>query len=156
MLTLKEIRSALADRRLDVVAEATGLHPNSIARIRDGKNDSPRPETIDALSRYLMQSVKPATGCYMAEIVEAELIKRVGVGQVAVVTYKLFETGKFASVCYVVKSDDEKKQSDGRTSLAGLCRSIGMTRIVNLDELVGKCLRICFYEEIVHKKVQNG
>jgi predicted transcriptional regulator len=52
MLTLKEIKAKLADRRLDAVAEATGLHPNSIARIRDGKNLDPKHSTLAALSAY--------------------------------------------------------------------------------------------------------
>jgi predicted transcriptional regulator len=52
MLTLKEIKAKLADRRLDAVAEATGLHPNSIARIRDGKNLNPKHSTVAALSAY--------------------------------------------------------------------------------------------------------
>ena len=53
MLTLEEIKAKLADRRLDAVAEATGLHPNSIARIRDGKNLNPKHSTVAALSAYL-------------------------------------------------------------------------------------------------------
>jgi DNA-binding Xre family transcriptional regulator len=53
MLTLEEIKNRLQDRRLDVVAEATGLHPNSVARIRDGKNTDPKHSTLAALSAYL-------------------------------------------------------------------------------------------------------
>ena len=53
MLTFQEIRERLQDRRLDAVAEATGLHPNSIARIRDGKNTDPKHSTLAALSAYL-------------------------------------------------------------------------------------------------------
>ena len=53
MMTLQEIRSALGDRRLDLVAKATGLHANSIARIRDGKNLNPKHSTLVALSTYL-------------------------------------------------------------------------------------------------------
>ena len=53
MLTLEEIKAKLADRRLDAVAKATGLHPNSIARIRDGKNTDPKHSTLAALSAYL-------------------------------------------------------------------------------------------------------
>lgn len=53
MLTFQEIRERLQDRRLDAVAEATGLHPNSIARIRDGKNNDPKHSTLAALSAYL-------------------------------------------------------------------------------------------------------
>ena len=53
MLTLDEIRKRLQDRRLDVVALATGLHANSIARIRDAANLDPKYSTIHALSTYL-------------------------------------------------------------------------------------------------------
>ena len=53
MLTLEEIRGKLADRRLDAVAKETGLHVNSIARIRDGKNLNPKHATLAALSAYL-------------------------------------------------------------------------------------------------------
>ncbi len=53
MLTLEEIKAKLADRRLDAVAKATGLHVNSVARIRDGKNTDPKHSTLAALSAYL-------------------------------------------------------------------------------------------------------
>lgn len=53
MLTLEEIKAKLADRRLDAVAKATGLHVNSVARIRDGKNLNPKHSTVAALSAYL-------------------------------------------------------------------------------------------------------
>jgi hypothetical protein len=52
MLTLEEIKGKLADRRLDAVASATGLHVNSIARIRDGRNLNPKHSTLAALSAY--------------------------------------------------------------------------------------------------------
>ena len=52
MLTLEEIKGNLADRRLDAVASATGLHVNSIARIRDGRNLNPKHSTLAALSAY--------------------------------------------------------------------------------------------------------
>jgi hypothetical protein len=52
MLTLEEIKGKLADRRLDAVAAATGLHVNSIARIRDGRNLNPKHSTLAALSAY--------------------------------------------------------------------------------------------------------
>ena len=51
-MTLDEIRSALADRRLDRVAEATGLHRNTIAGIRSGRNANPTLRTLRALSDY--------------------------------------------------------------------------------------------------------
>jgi len=52
MLTTEEIRKMLADRRLDIVAKATGISPLTVARIRDGKGD-PKASTLEALSRYL-------------------------------------------------------------------------------------------------------
>jgi transcriptional regulator with XRE-family HTH domain len=36
-MDIDEIRAKLADRRLDIVSEGTGLHRSTIARIRDGK-----------------------------------------------------------------------------------------------------------------------
>jgi hypothetical protein len=53
MLTFTEIRRRLQDRRLDAVASATGLHVNSIARIRDGRNLNPKHSTLAALSAYV-------------------------------------------------------------------------------------------------------
>ena len=53
MLTLAEIRTALADRRLKVVAKATGLHVTTIARIRDGVSVDPKSSVVAALSAYL-------------------------------------------------------------------------------------------------------
>jgi len=53
MLTLGQIRELLDDRKLDVVSEKTGLHRNTLAAIRDGRNDNPTLKTIEALSDYL-------------------------------------------------------------------------------------------------------
>lgn len=53
MPELEWIRGALADRRLDKVSEATGLHPNTIAMIRDGKQQNPKIETLNTLALYL-------------------------------------------------------------------------------------------------------
>lgn len=52
MLSIEEVRKRLADRRLDIVAEATGLSSGTIARIRDGRGD-PTVKTLETLSRYL-------------------------------------------------------------------------------------------------------
>ena len=52
MLTLTEIRTALADRRLNVVAKATGIHVTTIARIRDGVSLDPKSSVVAALSAY--------------------------------------------------------------------------------------------------------
>jgi transcriptional regulator with XRE-family HTH domain len=53
MVELDWIRQGLADRRPSVVAERTGLHINTIARIRDGKEENPKIETLNRLARYL-------------------------------------------------------------------------------------------------------
>lgn len=53
MLTLDQIRAALQDRRLFKVAEATGLHYNTIREIRDNPNANPTYKVIRALSDYL-------------------------------------------------------------------------------------------------------
>lgn len=37
MIELDNIKHKLADRRLDVVSDATGIHRSTIARVRDGK-----------------------------------------------------------------------------------------------------------------------
>jgi transcriptional regulator with XRE-family HTH domain len=51
MLTLDEIREKLKDRRLSIVAEACGVHPETIRRILRGNTTSY--ETTKALSDYL-------------------------------------------------------------------------------------------------------
>lgn len=53
MNELSEIRQALQDRKLYVVAGATGLHVNTIAAIRDGKNNNPTLDTVTRLAKYL-------------------------------------------------------------------------------------------------------
>lgn len=53
MLNLDQIKAKLADRRLSVVSEATGLHPNTIAKIREGKIDNPTYYALSRLSDYL-------------------------------------------------------------------------------------------------------
>lgn len=52
MLEPEIIRGMLGDRRLSVVAEATGLHVNTIAKVRDGKN-APTYYVLRKLSDYL-------------------------------------------------------------------------------------------------------
>lgn len=53
MKELNVIREQLKDRRLDIVAKATGLHPMTVARVRDGRGGNPQYETLKALSDYL-------------------------------------------------------------------------------------------------------
>jgi DNA-binding phage protein len=53
MRTLKEIRAELSDRRLNVVAKATGLHRETIYRIMRDENHVPTLSTAKALDNYL-------------------------------------------------------------------------------------------------------
>lgn len=53
MLTLDKIRDLLTDRRLNMVAEATGIHRNTLTGIRSGKIDNPSYDTVRKLSAYL-------------------------------------------------------------------------------------------------------
>jgi transcriptional regulator with XRE-family HTH domain len=53
LLHLDKIILALQDRVLTKVAVATGVSTQTIANIRDGKNASPRYETMLALSDYI-------------------------------------------------------------------------------------------------------
>ncbi len=62
MLTLEEIRLALADRRLDRVSEATGVHANTLYAIRSGANRNPSYRTLKALSDYLSRRPETAGG----------------------------------------------------------------------------------------------
>jgi len=57
MMTLDQIRDALKDRRPAMVAQSTGLHVNTVMRIRDGMNTNPTYEVVTALSRYLQGKV---------------------------------------------------------------------------------------------------
>jgi hypothetical protein len=54
MKEIEWIRKALLDRRPKVVAERTGLHVNTIIRIRDGKETNPKINTLTLLSLYLI------------------------------------------------------------------------------------------------------
>jgi len=55
MMTLKEIQDALADRRIDKVAEATALHYNTVRDVRDNPRANPTWRTVSALSAYLKE-----------------------------------------------------------------------------------------------------
>jgi hypothetical protein len=54
MVEIAWIREGLLDRRPKVVAEITGLHVNTITRIRDGKEGNPKIDTLNRLARYLI------------------------------------------------------------------------------------------------------
>jgi transcriptional regulator with XRE-family HTH domain len=51
-MTLEELQSALNDRILLRVAEATGLNPHTLYRIKKGKH-KPNIGTIKLLAKYL-------------------------------------------------------------------------------------------------------
>lgn len=52
-MDIKEVSEALKDRRLHMVASATGLHVNTIREIRDGITTDPKASTLEKLIRYL-------------------------------------------------------------------------------------------------------
>lgn len=52
-MTLDQVQEALKDRRIKMVSEATGLHPNTLAKLRDGRNTNPTYEVMVKLSEYL-------------------------------------------------------------------------------------------------------
>ena len=53
MMTIEAIRLALRDRRISMVAEATGLHYNTIRSVRDNEDANPSYKVLKALSAYL-------------------------------------------------------------------------------------------------------
>jgi hypothetical protein len=53
MLTLQEIQKQLQDRRPGLVADATGLHINTVTGIRDNADANPTYKVMKALSDYL-------------------------------------------------------------------------------------------------------
>ena len=53
MLTLEQIRESLRDRMPARVAEATGLHYNTIREVRDNPDANPTYKVLKALSDYL-------------------------------------------------------------------------------------------------------
>jgi len=54
MTDLHWIRQALADRRPGIVAQKTGLHINTIIRIRDADDQNPKLKTLEKLASYLI------------------------------------------------------------------------------------------------------
>jgi len=53
MMTLEKIVASLQDRRLDIVAQATGVHPNTLRAIRQGKQTNPTYSVLKAINDYL-------------------------------------------------------------------------------------------------------
>ncbi len=54
-MTIDQLREALQDRRLGVIAERTGVSENTIRTIRDGKNTNPSRLTMRVLTDYFKQ-----------------------------------------------------------------------------------------------------
>lgn len=54
MMTLDQIKWQLQDRKLDVVSRATEIHRNTLAAIRDGKNENPSYTVLRKLSDYFL------------------------------------------------------------------------------------------------------
>ncbi|MGC9216636.1 helix-turn-helix domain-containing protein [Acidithiobacillus sp.] len=52
-MTPEELSKALQDRRISVVSKATGLHQNTLRKIRNGENLNPTYKVIKTLSDYL-------------------------------------------------------------------------------------------------------
>ena len=53
MMTLDQIKASLDDRILNVVAEKTGLHRNTVANIKSGRIANPTYYVMRKLSDYL-------------------------------------------------------------------------------------------------------
>jgi hypothetical protein len=64
ILTLEQITASLQDRRAAVVAKATGIHYNTVRKLRDGAQINPTYSTLVALSNYLTNGcpVRPLNG----------------------------------------------------------------------------------------------
>lgn len=56
MMTLEQVRTALADRKLRAVAKATGLAYDTVWRVATGRSKAVSYETVEALSQYLSTS----------------------------------------------------------------------------------------------------
>lgn len=59
LLSLEQIKAALADRRISAVAAATGLHANTLHHIKKGLNVNPSLRTLTILSDYLIRQTQP-------------------------------------------------------------------------------------------------
>lgn len=53
VLTISQIKEALADRNLRKVSEASGVHYHTVMAIANGKRDNPTYDTYVALANYL-------------------------------------------------------------------------------------------------------
>jgi hypothetical protein len=57
-MKLDQIRKALSDRRLLVVAEATGISYGTLLAIRDNPDANPGVRTLAAIEDYLKKSAR--------------------------------------------------------------------------------------------------
>lgn len=55
LLTIPEIHERLQDRRLEMVAVATGLHYNTVLYLKTGSATGANISTIEKLSAYLLK-----------------------------------------------------------------------------------------------------
>lgn len=62
ILTISEISKKLQDRRLEVVAVATGLHYNTLRHIRDTQQTNVKYETLEKLSAYFLRDCECVGG----------------------------------------------------------------------------------------------
>ena len=62
MMTLNNIRLALQDRRIGLVAQATGLHINTVRDVRDNESANPSYRVLAALSEYLEKNAAKIEG----------------------------------------------------------------------------------------------
>lgn len=53
MMTLEQVKEGLRDRKLRVVAEATGLAYDTVWRVKSGKTEAVSYEVIKRISDYL-------------------------------------------------------------------------------------------------------
>lgn len=54
MMTLEQIRTALADRRMNAVSEATGLHYNTVRDVIMNTDSNPTYRVVKLLNDYLV------------------------------------------------------------------------------------------------------
>lgn len=59
MMTVEQVRLALIDRRIPMVAAATGLSEFAIIKIREGSTKNPTYNTMALLSDYLGDKKNP-------------------------------------------------------------------------------------------------
>ncbi|WP_313589194.1 hypothetical protein [Aquidulcibacter sp.] len=57
-MSLEDIRAALRDRKISVVARATAIHPNTIRSILNDPEANPTHRVVKALADYLSGGVR--------------------------------------------------------------------------------------------------